>query len=269
MMNRARWLAAAFGLAAAQLGAAAFADAIANDFRPIPAGRFESVIAPQPGVTAADVRAFDLAITPVTNAQFAAFVRAQPAWRRGRVAPLFADTRYLAHWPDAETPTPAQAQQPVTQVSWFAARAYCAAQGGRLPTWHEWEYAAAADATRRDARADPAWRQRLLDWYAQPADELLPAVGQSPANVYGVRDLHGLVWEWVDDAGSLMVSADNRDQGDDPDLLKFCGSGAVTMEQKDQYAVLMRVAMLSSLKASYTTATLGFRCARDADGESR
>jgi formylglycine-generating enzyme required for sulfatase activity len=34
------------------------------------------------------------------------------------------------------------------------------------------------------------------------------------------------------------------------------------MEQKENYATLMRVAMLSSLKATDTTANLGFRCAR-------
>jgi formylglycine-generating enzyme len=71
------------------------------------------------------------------------------------------------------------------------------------------------------------------------------------------------VWEWVEDFGAMMVSGDNREQGD-PDLMKFCGTGALTMEQKENYAVLMRIAMLSSLKAAYTTANLGFRCARDA-----
>jgi formylglycine-generating enzyme required for sulfatase activity len=35
------------------------------------------------------------------------------------------------------------------------------------------------------------------------------------------------------------------------------------MDDRDNYAVLMRVAMLSSLKASDTTANLGFRCAKD------
>ena len=52
----------------------------------------------------------------------------------------------------------------MVQVSWFAASAYCEAQGARLPTWNEWEYAAAADETRRDARKDPVWRERILAW---------------------------------------------------------------------------------------------------------
>ena len=74
-----------------------------------------------------------------------------------------------------------------------------------------------------------------------------------------MRDIHGLVWEWVQDLGSMMVSGDNREQGD-PDLKKFCGSGALSLEQKDNYAMLMRIATLSSMQASYTSTTMGFRC---------
>jgi formylglycine-generating enzyme required for sulfatase activity len=148
----------------------------------------------------------------------------------------------------------------VTQVSWFAAKAYCESRGARLPTWHEWEWVAAASATALDARGDPAWRQAILEWYARPAGAALPDVGANAPNVYGIRDVHGLVWEWVLDLGSMMVSADNREQGD-PDLAKFCGSGALSLEQKDNYAMLMRIATLSSMKAAYTSKTMGFRCA--------
>ena len=85
-------------------------------------------------------------------------------------------------------------------------------------------------------------------------------MGHGEPNLYGVRDVHGLVWEWVLDLGSMMVSGDNREQGD-PDLTKFCGSGALSLEQKDNYAMLMRIATLSSMKADYTSKTMGFRCA--------
>jgi formylglycine-generating enzyme required for sulfatase activity len=152
--------------------------------------------------------------------------------------------------------------RPVTKVSWFAASAYCERHGGRLPMWNEWEYVAAADERSRDARNDPAWRQRMLNWYSRPNAAVLQRVGASPVNAFGIQDLHGLVWEWVSDFNSLLVSADNRGEGD-PDIMRFCGSGAISMEQKENYAVLMRVAMLSSLQARYTTENLGFRCAYD------
>ncbi len=208
------------------------------------------------------VAPFELMKEPVTNAQFLAFTRANPQWRRDRIPRVFAETRYLSHWqaPD-KLGANVLPDQPVTWVSWFAADAYCKAQGARLPTWSEWETVAAADETRRDARGDPRWRERILAWYARPSSTALARIGQSPANVHGVRDVHGLVWEWTDDFSSLLVSGDNRNQGDS-DKAKFCGAGALSMDDRENYAVLMRVAMLSSLEGADATANLGFRCAR-------
>ena len=234
-----------------------------DDYVTVPGGAFHSVLPEGKGKNAVTVSPFRLARRPVTNAEFAVFVKQQRQWKRGIAPKLFVDTRYLEHWSGPEAPARGTEQQPVTEVSWFSAQAYCEAQGARLPTWHEWEFAAAADSLRPDARADPAWRQQILDWYSKPGGGGLAQAGTTPPNFYGVRDLHGVVWEWVEDFGAMMVSGDNREQGD-PDLMKFCGAGAMTMEQKENYAVLMRIAMLSSLKASYTTANLGFRCARDA-----
>ncbi|HEY6824586.1 MAG TPA: hypothetical protein VI195_09100, partial [Steroidobacteraceae bacterium] len=50
----------------------------------------------------------------------------------------------------------------------------------------------------------------------------------------------------------------------DADPEKFCGSSALDLQQKENYAVLMRIAMLGSLRASHTGRTVGFRCTRDA-----
>lgn len=199
---------------------------------------------------------------PVTNRQFADFVRTHPQWRRDKVMRLFADEQYLSQWQSAEQLESKTDDQPVTRVSWFAASDYCAAYGRRLPTWYEWEYVAAASETARDARPDTAWRQRILSWYEKPALGRLPPVGKTPANIYGVRDIHGVVWEWVQDFNSILVSGDNREQGD-PNILKFCGAGVLALKDKENYAILMRTALLSSLQGNYTTASLGFRCASD------
>jgi formylglycine-generating enzyme len=235
----------------------------AGEYARVPGARFKSVLPGAKNENTATVNDFHLSRTPVTNGEFLAFVRQHPKWQRGRIAALFADDSYLRHWPSATGLGAADPRQPVVHVSWFAAQAYCEAQGARLPTWHEWEWSAAADAKVADARDDPAWRQQILNWYAQTGGGALPRVGTTPANLHGVHDLHGLVWEWVEDFGAMMVSGDNREQGTDPDLMKFCGTGAMTMEQKENYAVLMRIAMLSSLQARYTTANVGFRCAKD------
>jgi len=229
----------------------------------LPGGSFRTALKyedQKTGVTR--VAPFELMKRPVTNGEFLAFVREHPQWRFDRVARPLADARYLSHWKAPDTlADAAQDRQPVTQVSWFAADAYCQAQGARLPTWTEWEYSAAADETHRDARRDPAWRERILSWYSRPSSGPLPRAGLQAPNAWGVQDLHGLVWEWTDDFSALMIAEDNRNQGD-PDKTRFCGAGALAMNDRENYAVLMRVAMLSSLQAGDTTANLGFRCAR-------
>ena len=224
-------------------------------------GTFASVLPADGKTSPAQIAPFRLRTEPVTNAEFLAFVRKQPQWQRDQVASVFADKQYLSHWAAPnELGAKALARQPVTRVSWFAAQAFCASEGARLPSWYEWEYAAAADASRVDARSDPAWRERVLRWYGRPSNVALPAVG-GPANVHGVRDINGLVWEWVDDFNALLVGVDSRDQAG-ADKMQFCGAGAISMQEKENYATLMRVAMLSALKAVDTTNNMGFRCAK-------
>ena len=256
--TRAR-CAAAFGAALALASTLA----PAANYVDLPRTEFTSVLpqGPVPGAaTPVTVAPFQLRVLPVTLAEFRDFVVAHPQWQRGNAPPLFADARYLVDWPAPDRIADGAGQRPVTNVSWFAAEAFCDSENARLPTWLEWEVAAAADESRRDARADPAWRRRILGWYERPANAAPPAVG-GPANAWGVRDLHGVAWEWVDDFNALFIAGDSRTQGD-ADLLKFCGAGAISIVDRDSYAVLMRIALLSSLAAADTTSSLGFRCAR-------
>lgn len=227
---------------------------------------FASVLRWEDQADGVKVAPFELMRTPISNGDFLRFVLHDPAWQRGRVPAVFAESRYLEHWHGPVQLGPGvRATQPVTRVSWFAADAYCRAQGARLPTWAEWEYAAAADAEREDARSDPAWREAILAWYSRPSNTPLPDIAQGTATVHGIHDLNGLVWEWVEDHAAMLVSADNREQGD-PDVMQFCGAGALSTDDRENYAVLMRIAMLSSLQAADVTGNLGFRCARSIEG---
>jgi len=234
------------------------AAADANPFVAVPGAELHSAL-PLGKAQSVRVRAFLLQRHPVTSAEFLAFVVAHPQWQRGAVPAVLAGADYLGDWQAALDPGPlVMARQPVTRVSWFAAEAYCEAQHARLPDWYEWELAAAASATAKDARADPAWRQQVLDWYAHPGGGAPGAVEHGVANVYGLYDLHGLVWEWVRDFNSLLPP------GTDPE--KFCGSAALDEQQKENYAILMRIAMLGSLRAADTGRLVGFRCARSLEG---
>jgi formylglycine-generating enzyme len=219
-------------------------------------GTYRPIFPASPGETEVAVAAFRLDRTPVTNGEFLAFVTAHPEWRRDRAKPLVVDDRYLSHWASADSLGSARPRGPVVRVSWFAARAYCASRGGRLPLESEWELAAAASATERDASRDPKFQARVLGWYTQLAPAVLPDVGGA-RNAWGVRDMHGLVWEWIEDFSAALVDADSRT----PDRKVFCGGAGATSRDAGAYATFMRIALRSSLDARSTTAVLGFRCA--------
>ena len=213
------------------------------------------------------IESFYLDKYPVTNAEFLTFVRANPEWRRSEVKSVFAGEGYLRHWagdlelgPDAEE----MENGPVTNVSWFAARAYAKWKGKRLPTLYEWEYAASASRHNPLASRDKQFVSRILDWYSRPNPDRLPAVGQGEPNYHGVYDMHGLIWEWVQDFNTVFISGESRgDQGELKQFYCAAGSSAASEADKENYAAFLRYAFRGSLEAGYTVGNLGFRCARD------
>ncbi len=229
----------------------------------VPAGNYAPLLRTPKDPATVSVAAFLLDERPVTNAEFLTFVTAEPKWRRSAISPLFADASYLGHWAGDLAPGPnAPADAPVVRVSWFAARAYARWAGKRLPTTAEWEFTAGAGYTRPDGKNDEQLNRDLYAWLARPVPAVLPAAGRGRPNFYGVRDLHGLVWEWVEDFNTAMVTGESRgDTGLERDL--FCGAGSIGAKDTTDYAAFMRQALRSSLKANNTTTSLGFRCARD------
>lgn len=202
---------------------------------------------------------FQMDVHPVTNRQYLAFVQRNPQWRRSQVKRVFADANYLSGWANDTTLAPAMpADAPVTNISWFAAKAYCKATGKQLPTVNQWEYAAMADETTRDARSKTTYNAYILSWYEKPNTSANP-VAQAPPNFYGIHDLHGLVWEWTEDFNEVMVSGESRrDVSNDNNM--FCGSGSIGASDLMNYAAFMRFAFRGSLKANYCMRNQGFRC---------
>lgn len=215
------------------------------------------------GAAPVAVDAFQLMVRPVTNREFLQFVSDHPRWQRGNATALFADAGYLSHWQGPiELGADARPEQPVVRVSWFASKAFCQAYGLRLPTEAEWELAAAADDRKADARQDPAFRERILKWYSQPL-AILPDVPVGAANVWGIKDLHGVVWEWVYDFNNNIVRGDSRDRRDG-ETAEFCGGSSLNANDTTDYPSFMRYAFRGSLTGSSTAGSLGFRCAADA-----
>lgn len=208
------------------------------------------------------VDAFKMDVTPVTNGQFYQFVKAHPAWQKAKAPSVFVEPSYLKHWPDGK-PKTAELNQPVVYVSWFAANAYCQAQGKVLPSVAQWEYVGNASKSEADGSKNPSFSKKILQWYARPGTDVLGDVGQKPANFYGVHDMHALVWEWTDDFNqSLVTGASRADSSLDQGL--YCGSAAAGSADPSDYAAFMRFGFRSSLQAKFTLRNLGFRCAQNA-----
>ena len=88
---------------------------------------------------------------------------------------------------------------PVVNVNWSEAQAFCKWTGGRLPTEEEWEYAARAGSTgSRYAALDS------VAWYVVNSERKLHPVAGKEANAWGLFDMLGNAWEWVESPKSLL-----------------------------------------------------------------
>lgn len=209
------------------------------------------------------VKSFYIDNSPVTNAEYLTFLKANPQWTRSKVLRLYADSTYLKHWKgDYQLPEKINPDAPVTNVSWFAAEAYAKSVGKRLPTIEEWEYVGLADRTSKNASDKPDFTNFILREYQQRKSNMNKVVRQGEPNFYGVYDMYGMVWEWTYDFNSVMMSGESRKDNTTNESL-FCAGGAITASDLRNYAAFVRYALRGSIKANNCLNNLGFRCARD------
>jgi gamma-glutamyl hercynylcysteine S-oxide synthase len=190
--------------------------------------------------------------TPVTNAQFQAFLQASGY--------LPADAHnFLRHWVDGAPPA-GWANKPVTWVGIEDARAYAAWAGKRLPREWEWQYAAQGG----DGRAYPwgeAWDAAAVPpphtarTPAVPADVDAHPRGASP---FGVLDLVGNVWQWTNEYADAHTRAAVLRGGSryQPQTSHWYFPQAYRLDQHGKYLLMAACKDRSGM--------LGFRCVMDA-----
>jgi formylglycine-generating enzyme required for sulfatase activity len=128
---------------------------------------------------------YQLARTPVTNAQYRAFVEAT-----GQQSP--------DHWEGGRIP-PGKENHPVVNVSWHDAVAFCQWAGCRLPTEQEWEKGARGADGREYPWGDEWQRGRCNTEEAGIGDTTPVDRYANGASPYGLLDMAGNVWEWCED----------------------------------------------------------------------
>lgn len=195
------------------------------------------------------VDAFEMAVYPVTRAEYAAFLAAT-----AHEAPR--------DWHD---PAFAGEELPVVGVSWHDARAYCAwraAQGSaeRLPTEAEWERAARGGI---DGAAFP-WGDDMPSWIPDGGRGPRPGpwpVTLGPANAFGLHGIAANVHEWCADwhAADYYASSPADNPAGPPSGRRRASRGGSW-----RHAVtISRCAARSKIDPAFRYTDYGFRTVRD------
>ena len=184
-------------------------------------------------------------------------------------------------------------KSPVVRVQWVDAVAFCnrcsemdglkpcydlrtwacdfEADGYRLPTEAEWEYACRAGSKTKYATGDDAAALEKIAWFKETSAGVTHPVGEKAPNAWGLHDMHGNVWQWCNDwygEAYFKESPKENPRGPATGEMRVLRGGAA-----DAPAEKCRAAFRSKETQSFTDACFGidlygFRRARRAGGRA-
>ena len=161
---------------------------------------------------------------------------------------------------------------PVEQVSWDMIKMFLERLNAkaklqdpkyqyRLPTEAEWEYAARAGSTFRYSFGNDESQLEKHAWFGSKGGNTTHDVGLKDANAWGLHDMHGNVWEWVQDC----YVADYKGAPVDGSAYETSGKCAYRVLRGgswNDYAQVVRAAIRNFSSPDNRYIYIGFRIAR-------
>ncbi|MBV8167376.1 MAG: formylglycine-generating enzyme family protein, partial [Alphaproteobacteria bacterium] len=229
--------------------------------------------------------ALAVGVSHVTRADFARFAAATNFQATGGCNMFSASRWELDAGKSWRDPGFAQTERdPVVCVSWQDAKAYAAwlaqetGRDYRLLSEAEWEYAARGGTTTArwwgDAAAgqcqyangaDQTARQQFTGWTVADCEDgfinTSPA-GTFAANPFGLFDMQGNAWQWVEDCGTFDYEGAPTDAAITKAASADCTKRALRGGSWGSFPRTLRVALRGRLDAATRVNVLGFRVAR-------
>jgi formylglycine-generating enzyme required for sulfatase activity len=158
--------------------------------------------------------------------------------------------------------------RPVEQVSWNEAMEFCdrlsqhTGKPYRLPSEAEWEYAARAGTRGESSEDKDGSRLESVAWYSSNSQSSSREVAQKTPNNYGLFDMFGNVWEWVEDCWHTDYSGAPSDS---TPWTSACASNSRVLRGGSWFDLPdnLRPTFRSKNHSSMSGGNIGFRLARD------